>query len=123
MKIRKMKNKAANLNEIIKGVIDETIDIPNNSIIFLNPANVTKVFTKKRLELLALIDRSNPKSVNELASLAKRTKQAVDRDLKYMEGLNLVELNKNGRIKTPKLKREVIVFPLRQIKKAAAVCA
>jgi predicted transcriptional regulator len=50
-----------------------------------------KALTPKRLELLHTIKTDNPKSINELARLAKRDIKNVADDVKYLEQIGLIE--------------------------------
>ena len=99
------------IENLVKDIIEEKI--PDNAIVFLNPSALTEVFTKKRLELINLIDKFKPASVLELASLAKRTKQAVSRDLKLLEGHRIIKFNKVGKTAVPIIMKRAIYFPLK----------
>lgn len=91
-----------------EGILNETIDIPDNAIIAL-PESIS-IFTTKRLELLETIKDKHPRSVQELAAMTRRAKQAVTRDLKILERFDLVRLERKGRIAVPIVEREVVVF-------------
>jgi predicted transcriptional regulator len=68
-----------------------------------------EVFTKKRLEM---INKIKPKSIQELATILQRKKQAVDRDIKILERFDIIELKKEGRNVIPIIKRKILVLPL-----------
>jgi len=106
-----LKRKSKEIKVLIKGVVDETIDIPNNSII-LDPDILIEIFTKKRLELIRFINLYSPDSIQKLANLTHRKKQAVDRDLKILERHELVKLKKSGKTIIPKIEKKFLVLGL-----------
>src|SRR3989344_7319079 len=120
---KKLKLKAEGINNLIEDIVNEKIDLPNKALICLDIETTLSIFTKKRLELIDCINNYNPKSVQQLADLTKRMKQAVDRDLKILEKYEVVELIKEGRNVIPVVKREVILFNLkgRQLKESSEV--
>ena len=113
MKLSKkdLERKSKEIKVLIKGIADETIDIPNDSII-LDPDILIEIFTKKRLELIRFINQYSPKSIQELANLTNRKKQAVDRDLKILERHELIKLEKAGKTIIPKIEKKFLVLGL-----------
>jgi len=108
-----IKAKANSIKSFVRGVIDGTLNVPDKAIIYhLTDEKMMETITKKRLELLRTIKTRRPSSIKELAALVKRTKQAVDRDLKILEKNELVSLKKEGKTAMPHLERELIVFSL-----------
>ncbi len=91
-------------------LLNERIDLPDNAIIAL-PESIS-IFTKKRLELIEVIKMRRPKSVQELARITRRAKQAVTRDLKILERFEIVRLEKKGRNSRPLVEREVVVLSI-----------
>lgn len=116
MRIEKdeLERKARSINSLIEGVVNETVQLPDDVLVFLDPESVVDIFTKKRLQLIRLIKENNPKSVQELADVAKRQKQAVDRDLKLLEKYEIIELKKLGRVAVPIVKRKLLMFNLQK---------
>ena len=110
----KLKKKAKSTNEIISGIINETIDLPDNAIIF-DPETLMEIFTRKRLELIQYINSCKPQSILELAELTKRKKQAVFRDLKILERKELVKLVKKGKTVIPTVQRKMAILNLQEI--------
>ncbi len=106
-----LEKKSKEIKVLIKGIVDETIDIPNDSII-LDPDILIEIFTKKRLELIRFINQYSPKSMQELANLTNRKKQAVDRDLKILERHELIKLEKAGKTIIPKIEKKFLVLGL-----------
>lgn len=50
-----------------------------------------KALTPKRLELLHIIKARAPKSIKELAEMAKRDMKNISEDVKYLEQIGLLE--------------------------------
>jgi len=71
--------------------------LPENIVLSLSEEEITKMFTKKRLELIRVIKEKHPASIGALAKLVKRDPTAVERDLKILEGFEIVTLEKEGR--------------------------
>ncbi len=123
MKIEKkeLEKKAQSINNLIEGVVNGTIELPNDALVFLDSESVVDVFTKKRLQLIRLINENSPKSIQELANIAKRKKQAVDRDLKLLEKYEIVELDRVGRNSIPIIRRKLLMFNLQKPKREQEV--
>ena len=103
--------KAQEVKDLISGIVNETIHIPDNAII--GDADVLiEIFTKKRIELIRYINQFNPDSVQKLANLTHRKKQAVDRDLKILERSEILTMDKIGRKVIPKIERKVLIMEL-----------
>jgi predicted transcriptional regulator len=81
-------------------------------LLSLSNEELTQLFTKRRIELIEEIKKRGPNTMSELAKLLKRELSAIERDLKVLEGLELVRLEKKGREVTPIIEKEVIVLPL-----------
>ena len=109
-----LRKKIESTKAIVKGIIDETIDLPDNAIIF-DPDVLLEIFTKKRLELVQYINSCKPKSIKELADMTGRKKQAVFRDLKILERHELVSLKKIGKNVMPKVERRMAVLNMQEI--------
>ena len=109
-----LKKKAKTTKEIIRGIINETIKLPNNAIIF-DPEVLLEIFTRKRLELIQYINSCKPQSIQELAELTGRKKQAVFRDLKILERNELVKLIKKGKTVIPTVQRKMVILNLREL--------
>ena len=98
------------LRTLDEGIVNETSDLPDNAILALPES--TTILTKKRLELIEAIKVHHPQSVQELAKITKRAKQAITRDLKILERFEIVKLEKKGRTSLPTVEREVIVLAI-----------
>lgn len=111
---KELRNKAKSTKEIIRGIINETINLPDNAIIF-DPEILMEIFTRKRLELIQYINSYKPQSILELAELTRRKKQAVFRDLKILERNELVKLVKKGKTVVPTVQRKMAILDLQKI--------
>lgn len=107
-----LKRKSRLVSQLIEGVVNDTIDIPDDAHVFLDPSDMQRVITPKRMELINLIKQNELDSVSQLADLAGRKKQAVNRDLRVLEKYEIVRLEKKGRRSVPKVYRDFILFPL-----------
>jgi predicted transcriptional regulator len=92
---------------------------------FETVAELRKILTEKRLELLLAISRHRPASVNELASLLDRDYKNVSTDITLLERLGLVKLSAKGgkgRAHTPTVPYDEIqvTIDLRQPRSAHA---
>ncbi|MFH1637356.1 MAG: hypothetical protein ABIB71_02950 [Candidatus Woesearchaeota archaeon] len=117
VRLRKyLKNKHREAETLIADMINGRI--PNNALIFPDANVLSEVFTKKRLELISLIESAKPRSIQMLADLSGRKKEAVHRDLKLLEGHEIVELSKTGRKVVPRIKKVAIYVPLKKTIKA-----
>ena len=56
------------------------------------PEDVVKIMTNERIRLLQMIREKNPESISELAHLLDRSQSNVSNDVKYLEGIGLLEL-------------------------------
>lgn len=110
-----LKEKIESTKRLVDDIINERIDIPNNALV-VDFDSTLNIFTKKRIELIDLINAHTPASVQELADISNRTKQAVDRDLKLLERFDVIRLEQRGKFTIPIVKREIIVLNLRKPK-------
>lgn len=91
--------------------------LPEKSLLLsLSEEEITKIFTKKRLELVGVIKEKRPASIGALAKLVKRDLTAVERDLKILEGFGVVKLEKEGKIVKPSVEKELLILPLVPLK-------
>jgi predicted transcriptional regulator len=56
------------------------------------PEDVAKILTNERISLLQVIREKKPESISELARLLNRSQPNVSNDVKYLEGIGLLEL-------------------------------
>ena len=103
----------AYLNKVFKN----PTKYPDEGVLLsLSDEEMTQVFTKKRLELIRLIQNKKPKNATNLSELAGRQLSAVMRDLELLEKSQIVELEKKGKNIIPKVIKEILVLPLINLK-------
>ena len=56
------------------------------------PEDIAKILTSERIRLLQIVREKNPESISELAHLLDRSQSNVSNDIKYLEGIGLLEL-------------------------------
>ncbi|MBU0898933.1 MAG: ArsR family transcriptional regulator [Nanoarchaeota archaeon] len=103
--------------ENVMAFIKESIRHPEKTpddILLLSLSNeeLTQLFTKRRIELIKTIKEEKPKTMSDLSKSLGRELSAVERDLKILEGLGIVKLDKKGREVTPIIEKEFLVLPL-----------
>ena len=60
------------------------------------------LLTPERIRLLKLLKDKPDLSVNEISKNLKRRREAVSRDIRFLEGLGLIKLEKHARLRVPK---------------------
>ena len=109
-----MKN---NIIDILIEAIEENPalaeSLPDRIITFdIRDKKLSKIFTPRRLEILSIIMRKNPRNLTELSRLTKRKIENIYRDLKLLEKYGLIKLTKHGRETEPEVRRAAIVLPI-----------
>ncbi len=105
-------SKASSIKNLIRGIAREEVDIPNEALVFLDLPTLLQVVTEKRVEIIEIIAKHRPQSIQQIVNMTDRQKQAVDRDIKILEKYGIVELIPEGRDKIPKLMKRIVVFNL-----------
>jgi len=108
----KTKEQIQKAKDLIEDIVNEKIDLPENAVVFLDTETMLQVITPRRLELIKLVEDNKAATVNQLANLSKRHKQAVVRDLKLLERLEIIEQRKEGKNVFTTLKRKMLLLPL-----------
>ncbi len=75
-------------------------------IVARTPEDIAKVLTNERIRLLQMIREKKPESISELARLLERSQSNVSNDVKYLEGIGLLELEEK---KDPVLHKRPVV--------------
>ena len=87
------------INEkIAKGILDK----PEKGII-MTPETFNKVFSPERIKLLQRIYRNNVKSIYQLAKDLNKPYEVVFRNIKYLAGIGLIEIEDKENNKIPHL--------------------
>jgi len=101
----------------VKAYLNRVFENPGNYpgrgvLLSLSDDEMTQVFTKKRLELIRLIQNKKPKNATKLS----RQLSAVLRDLELLEKVHIVELQKKGKNIVPNVTKEILILPLVKLK-------
>jgi predicted transcriptional regulator len=81
------------LNKLFENVKDGKItEKQKTQIVARTPEDIAKILTSERIRLLQMIREKNPESISELAHLLDRSQSNVSNDVKYLEGIGLLEL-------------------------------
>ena len=106
MKVKKVKIGIKSVREGLKDFVAAGTAIERGEkvkkekgVYFESIEGFRKALTPKRLELLHLIKEKHPKSLQELSRLAKRDIKSIVTDIKILESLDLVDVErkKKGR--------------------------
>ncbi len=77
-------------------------------LFFTSPEALRQFLTPKRLELIRLIRKRRPASINDLASMAHRDFKRVYEDIQSLAQAGLIDLaSDKGRKKTPRVADEL----------------
>ena len=123
--VRASAERSKALREAIRRVARGDLASQEAGLYFETVAELRKILTEKRLELLLAITRHRPASVNELAGLLERDYKNVSTDIMLLERLGLVKLSAKGgkgRAQTPTVPYDEIqvTIDLRQSRAARA---
>ena len=69
--------------------------------VFEDPAELAKIFTEKRQELIREVKNNPPESISQLAENLDRGKSEVHSDLKLLEKHGIMFFEKDGNAKKP----------------------
>src|SRR3989338_4032099 len=105
----------------VKAYLNRVFENPGNYpgrgvLLSLSDDEMTQVFTKKRLELIRLIQNKKPKNATKLSELTGRQLSAVLRDFELLEKVHIVELQKKGKNIVPNVTKEILILPLVKLK-------
>lgn len=108
MKVRKVKIGIRDFDETLDEVAEtakavaaaKKVKPKGHRLFFTSPEALRRFLTPKRLELIRLIRKCHPNSINELAALAHRDFKRVYQDVRSLTDAGLVDLTKNGGRKT-----------------------
>jgi predicted transcriptional regulator len=71
-----------------------------------------KALTPQRYAILRIIREKRPDSLQELAALTARDMKNVSEDVKVLVEMDLVEMERHGRAKAPRVKYDRIILDL-----------
>lgn len=101
MKVKKVKIGIKSVREALKDFVAAGTAIERGEkvkkekgVYFESIEGFRKALTPKRLELLHLIKEKHPKSLQELSRIAKRDIKSIVTDIKILESLDLVDVER-----------------------------
>jgi len=108
MKVRKVKIGIRDFDETRDEVAEtakaaaagKKVKLKGHRLFFTSPEALRRFLTPKKLELIRLIRKRHPSSINELAALAHRDFKRVYQDVRSLTDAGMVDLMKNGGRKT-----------------------
>lgn len=88
--------------ELLEAAVEDPSSYPERFVAFeLDEDTLPRILTRQRLRLLRVLRQEGPvESVTRLSERLGRDQGQVSRDLAYLEGWGLVELERDGRSKT-----------------------
>lgn len=116
MKAKKLKIGIRNADDVLKEAAEtmrgvaagKKVRPKGHRLFFTSPEALRQFLTPKKLELIRLIRKRQPGSINKLAALARRDFKRVYEDIQSLAQAGLVELaNDKGRKKTPRVADEL----------------
>lgn len=119
-----MDKKFSAIKTILDAEIKGEIDLPKNTVIFtLSDEEITSLITKKRLELIKIIDKKKPKTIQQLANLVNRKLPAVDRDIKLLVKHDIIKTQRIKNGVQPILAKGILILPLTEPKRLLEMAA
>ena len=116
MKVKKLKMGIRSTDDVLREAAETMKSVAEGKkvrpkghrIFFTNPEALRRFLTPKRLELIRLVRKPRPGSINELAAFARRDFKRVYEDIMSLAEAGLVELAENkGRKKAPRVADEL----------------
>jgi len=89
--------------------------------VFEDPAELAKIFTEKRQEVIREIKENPPESISQLAEKLERGKSEVHSDLKLLEKHGIVFFEQNGNAKKPIIPYSEIKVEFNLLKKNSKI--
>jgi predicted transcriptional regulator len=80
---------------------DEGEDVTETNVTFVEPSDVQRLLTPKRLEVIQTLMSEEVGSIRELAKVLDRNPSEVHEDVHTLEEYGVVELREEGRAKKP----------------------
>jgi predicted transcriptional regulator len=100
---------AKNRDRIRKIFAGEVVHKDKGKILVMTPEKFASVFSPQRLRLLRLLRKTKVRSIQELAGLLDSPYESVHRNVRYLEGLGLVETNIKNNLRVPSVPENINV--------------
>jgi len=76
-------------------------------ILYFTPKTFYSTFTPERIRLIQLLRENKNRNISEVAKIIKRPFESVHRDIKFLEGIGLINIEKRERYRFPTAARGV----------------
>jgi len=83
------------------------VNIKAKKTIAFTPKIFAKVFSPERIRIIRTLQKNKVDSISHLAKILGRSFEAVDRDIKYLEGMNILALMQKEKAKIPIIPKEL----------------
>lgn len=91
------------LNQLFEDIkLGKLSEEKSPGIVAQTPEDIAKILTNERVRLLQVIREKKPDSISELARILNRSQSNVSNDVKYLEGIGLLELETKGSVQHKK---------------------
>ena len=100
MKIQIVKSISRYNEELNEMIAKGTIDHPIKGAV-MTPETFSKIFSPERVKLLQRIRKNNILNIYQLAKELDKPYEVVFRNIKYLEGVGLIEIKEKGSKKIP----------------------
>ena len=103
--------------EIFDKMMDSIIENPEIMperivVLSLSKEKMSEILTPARIELIKIIKENRPESVGELVKITKRPIESISRDLRILANYGILEFVQVGKIKKPRIEKDMILIPL-----------
>ena len=113
-----IKRKFSAVKQILDAEIEGEVDLPKRTILFaLTDKELSALITKRRLELIRVIGKKKPRSIQQLADFVDRKLPAVDRDIKILVKNDIVKTKRTSKGMQPIMNKDVLIIPLTEPKR------
>lgn len=105
------------ITDYLNMVIKRPSEYPEGVLLSFDDEEIASIFTRERVRMINLLKSSKIMTMSQLAKKLKRKLPAVERDLKILRNMCIIELNKKGRIVYPVIEKKILIIPLMKASK------
>ena len=93
--------------KILKSIEQGKYVKPQPKTLYFTPKTFYSTFTPERIRLIQLLRGNKNLNISEVAKIIKRPFESVHRDIRFLEGIGLINIEKRERYRFPTAVREV----------------
>ena len=108
MKIKIVESLATYNKELQDKLQKGALKQPEQGLV-MTPETFAKVFSPERIKLLQRIHKNNIKNIYELAKELNKPYEVVFRNIKYLEGIGLIDILDKEDTKVPQINEKIVV--------------